>query len=118
MYISERCCFQVKVQNDYKNDVWKQRKYIFGDYQIESGAINGKPHYSSMFESGKFGIWQNRYNKWIVGCTSERGAIGGFAYNDNHDNHDCPYRPAFDWFYVAAFGKWKKAGEGLTIRCI
>ena len=47
--------------------------------------------------------------------TSDHGAIGGFAYNDNHDNHDCTYGPAFDWFYVDAFGKWEKAREGLTI---
>ena len=119
-HISELCCFQVKIETYEKNDVWKQHRDIFGIYEIESGAVNGKPHYSSMLHSGKFGIWHNKDNKLIVGLTHQghRGAIGGFAYNDNRDNHNCPYGPAFDWFYVNATGYWKEACDGLTISCL
>jgi hypothetical protein len=118
-YISGSCSFRVEVKNEDKNDVWKQHKQIFGVYEIKAGTVNGKPHYSSIFATGKFGIWHNEYNKLIIGltnCSSDYGATGGFAYNDNHDNHDCPYGPSFDWFYLDVSKNWQEADEGLTIR--
>ena len=115
-FISD-CCWKIKIDYPEIADVFKQHRYIFGEYIKEPGIVRGKPHYTSTFESGKYGIWHNEDGRLIIGCNSEKGEKAGFAYNDNHENYDCPYRPAFDWFYVDFNGEWDEAGLGLTILC-
>ena len=115
----------VEIKDYERNDAWKQHRKIYGSYEINSGTVNGKPHYSSTHESGKYGIWQNRKNQIIIGLTADKTSsmtkyeVGeGFAYNNNKDTHYCPYGPAFDWFYKGVSGFWREADEGITIQCM
>ena len=94
-----------------KNDAWTQRKYVYGYYNIGSGTINGKPHYSSEFSNGQYSIWYN--DSWYIGNSGEKGTTYGFAYNRN--NYNCPYDPAFDWKYLDSYRNWASAGDGLSI---
>jgi len=43
------CCWKVKVAftTNHLNGAYKLHKYIFGHYTMESGLVNGKPHYTS-----------------------------------------------------------------------
>ena len=86
---------------------------MFGYYRKESSYINGKPHYTSMFASGKHAIWFNPNNQWMIGASNDRGSNYGYAYNTN--NYNCPYDPAYDWQYVNRYNNWANAGKGLSI---
>ena len=121
IYISESCSFKVEVVNEEKNGAWKHQSEIFGEYELKSvSGYHGKPHYLSIFESGKYAIWHDGDGRLTIGLSSnlaKPGTTYGFAYNDNHANYLCPYDPAYDWQYKK-HQSFEAAGEGLTIRCI
>ena len=66
-----------------------------------------------MFSSGKYAIWFDDNNNWMIGSSSDRGTTWGFAYNDN--NYNCPYTAAYDWKYNNRYNNWANAGQGLSI---
>jgi len=105
------CSSKVLVHYSTKNDAYTQRNYIYGYYKLEQGLINGKQHYSSMFANGIYSIWYN--NNWLIGSTSQKGTTYAYAYNRN--NYNCPYDPAYDWFYLDYYRNWRSAGRGLSI---
>ena len=116
-YISGSCCWKVKVDYSQQNDAWTQIGSAFGYYEIKSGTVNGKSHYVSMFDSGKYAIWIEN-GQWTIGFSNNVGSNSGFAYNNNVNTHTCPYGPAWDWFYLDYFGNWQNAGRGLSIWCM
>ena len=113
-YISEACCFKVEVKF-YNNDmtVWKEHTDMFGEYELVTGTVNGKPHYSSE----KYGIWQSATKQFVIGLTGDLGSMNALASNANTAQGNCPYEPAFDWSYKDVSGAMRGAGVGLTVSC-
>ena len=112
-YISESCCWKVSVGYSIQNHAYTEHSPMYGDYRKESTFINGKPHYTSMFDSGSHAIWFNNIGSWMIGYSKQQRTNTGFAYN-SYDYNDCPYYPGYDWKYAHS-GNWYDAGEGLKI---
>ena len=93
-------------------------KEIFGEYKLESAsAIHGKPHYISIFDSGNHGIWYDVNGRLTIGLNSKIGTKDALAYVESGDldPNDCPYDPAYTWFYKKGNG-FQRAELGLTIK--
>ena len=99
--------------------MWKRHKEIFGEYELKSASgYHGKPHYVSIFKSGSYGIWYDENGRLTIGLSSKIGTTDAIAYVESKDldADDCPYDPAYDWFYQKQ-NKFLEADVGLTIRC-
>ena len=78
------------------------------------GVLNGRSHYRSDFDWGKFGIWWCG-NFWMIG-TSKLGTCGGVAYNGQDET--CVHNVGWNWKYSNVITKgWIEAGEGLGVKC-
>jgi len=111
------CCW--KVQVSYTNDarLSNDRPYIFGYYYAEPGLVNGKTHYTS--KDGKYGIWFNEKNSWMIGTTENRGRIRGYAHSVGRTDQcveDIPYTWKY-WLDTDNVDLWIDAEKGLSVWC-
>ena len=107
------CCKSVKAEFTTFNDAWFKQESKFGKYKLQSGKVNGKPHYTS--SDGKNAIWYS-HGQWAVG--SQKNKATKTAAFGLKSTADCPTEPhdQLNWKY-ANNGKMRKAGEGFKIVC-
>ena len=93
---------------------------MFGEYELKSKeGIWEKPHYVSIFKSGKYGIWYDEDGRLTIGLSIKIGTKDALAYVEpkDLDVNDCPYDPAYVWFSKKR-KTFIEADEGLTIECV
>ena len=109
------CCMKIKVESTLQNNASIQLESKFGIYKMEQDLVNGKTHYSSTFDDGKYGIWYTTQNNWMLGFTSGRGGVGGVLFVSG-SSFSCPTDPTKDWKYLRSSNDWPVA-KGVKINC-
>merc|ERR1711963_170350 len=114
----ETCCWKVHATftNGHKNDFFTHHSAAIGDYEMNPGFVNGKVHYTSTFDNGKYGIWFSDLGSWMVGNSTKRGQDIGFLFNRTPDK--CPHHMVYDWkYFIPEYKTWANANEGFSIWC-
>lgn len=82
---------------------------------MEDGLINGKNHWTSEFDNGKYGIWWAPSDAWQIGSSSSRGKNSCFMYTmtDNQCVHDA----LWNWKFFDTSDNKVAAEKSLSVWC-
>lgn len=93
----------------------------FGQYNMESTLVNGRPHYTSKMENRAYAIWYagGNFQRWMVGPANMRGREFGYLYIDDRNSTMCPEDivPRNGWFYHNYNKNWSPAHEDFQLSC-
>jgi len=106
LIFSGDCCTEVTVGGNEVGRV-EEHKSKYGNYELQSGTVNGKAHYTAL--DGKNAIWYTANGYWNVASKEYKGtettSFKASSSNDCPDSID-------NWQYWSKDGNWYDAGTG------
>jgi len=119
-----KCCNTLRTTYSYTitqpNPISEQFER-FGQYNMESTLVNGRPHYTSKRDNGAYAIWYagGNFQRWMVGPSNMRGREFGYLYIDDRNSTMCPDQivPRNGWFYHNHNKNWSPAHQDFSLSC-
>jgi len=117
------CCRVIKVRSALSG--LKGVKSVYGNrfqqYRWAPGLVEGKEHWTSAKDGGKFAIWRSQ-GKWIIGPIERVGSGGepqeeiGWRVIRTDEDEECPENVGFLWQYWQN-NQLNPANRGLQVEC-
>jgi len=112
------CCWKVSVARTKGYGKISNNAGMYGVYKMDSGWVNGKPHYTSV--NGKYAIAyckESDKDQWVIQTRDDdrRGDCHGVAYTN--DDHSCVSDVKYTWHYLSANSGWLLAEKSLSVWC-
>ena len=90
---------------------------IYGYYYRQENLFNGRSWYKN---DGRSIWWDGEENYWMLGQTTDKGGLDGYAYLDN-DGRCLPKIPNQKWKLGPSshpdHSDWYDAGNKVKVRC-